>query len=325
MEMTLQLENWKLSQPFRTSRSSISQNTALVVELRDGPFTGRGECEPHECDAAIARGVVDSIERHRSLIEAGAGRQELERLLPAGPARNALDCALWDLEAKRCGRRAWELAGVTLNSPLTTAYTISLGSPAAMALEAARNRDRPLLKVKLGRRQSLPIVEAVRDAAPDARLIVDVNGAWSIDDLRRLAGPLATLGVELIEQPLPAGEDAALATYHGPVPLCADESCLDTSSLSTLSPGYSYINIKLDKTGGLTEALRLAEAARSRSLGIMVGCMNGTSLAIAPAMVVGALAALCDLDGPLLLERDRTPGLRYENSLLRVPTPDIWG
>jgi len=325
MEMTLQLENWKLKQPFTTSQFSISQNTALTVQLRDGEFIGRGECEPHEHDAAIARDVLCSIERNRPLIEAGLTNQDLERLLPAGPARNALDCALWDLDAKRSGRRAWELAGVTLNSPLTTAYTISLGSPAGMAVQAARNRDRPLLKLKLGKQQSRAIVEAVRRAAPDARLIVDVNGAWNMDELNRLAAPLAKLGVELIEQPLPAGKDAELATYRGPVPLCADESCLDTTSVSTLSSGYSCINIKLDKTGGLSEALRLVEAAKARSLGIMVGCMNGTSLAIAPAMVIGALAELCDLDGPLLLERDRTPGLSYENSLIRLPTPDVWG
>jgi L-alanine-DL-glutamate epimerase-like enolase superfamily enzyme len=182
-----------------------------------------------------------------------------------------------------------------------------------------------LLKVKLGEEKSLASVRAVRRAAPDARLIVDVNGAWSVDVLNDLVDHLASLGVELIEQPLPPSEDVELSNYCGNLPLCADESCQDTSSLSTLNKKYSYINIKLDKTGGLTEGLRLAEAARMKSLGVMVGCMNGTSLAIAPAMVIGAMAELCDLDGPLLLENDRSPGLTYEGSLIHLPTPEIWG
>ncbi|MEX2125994.1 MAG: N-acetyl-D-Glu racemase DgcA [Woeseia sp.] len=325
MQMKLCLESWNLKAPFCTSRFCISKSNVLTVELQDGEFTGRGECEPHEYDAAITQAVVDSIERLRPAVEAGMDRHALHHLLPAGPARNAIDGALWDLDAKRAGRRAWELAGVALDSPLTTAYTISLGSPGEMAGQAGENRGRPLLKLKLGKEKGLAIVEAVRRAAPDARLIVDVNGAWNIDDLNGIADSLAGLGVELIEQPLAAGDDEELCDYSGTVPLCADESCLDTSSLSTLSEKYSYINIKLDKTGGLTEALRLVEAAKRRSLGIMVGCMTGTSLAIAPAMVIGAMAEFCDLDGPLLLEKDRTPGLTYENGLIRVPTPDIWG
>jgi L-alanine-DL-glutamate epimerase-like enolase superfamily enzyme len=319
------MESWPLKQPFTTSQFSITQSLTLTVELRDGDLTGRGECEPHEQDTAIAQEVLRGLERSRSRVEAGIGRQEVPRLLPPGPARNALDCALWDLEAKKAGRRAWELAGVALEGPLTTAYTISLDTPEAMAAEARSHRNRPLLKLKLGKQQVLASVEAVRSAAPDARLIVDVNGAWNFDDLQRAAGPLAKLGVEQIEQPLPAGGDAELAAYRGPIPLCADESCLDAGSLDGLSAGYSCVNIKLDKTGGLTEALRLVEAARRRSLGVMVGCMNGTSLAIAPAMVIGAQAGLCDLDSPLLLARDRAPGLRYENSSIHVPAPEVWG
>lgn len=325
MEMQLQLEHWKLRTPFRTSRFAIDENCALTVELRDSGAVGRGECEPHEHDSAIALEVLDSIERQRPMIEAGIDRDELNRAFPAGPARNALDCALWDLEAKRCGRRAWEIAGIAIQSPLTTAYTISLDDSHEMAIHAERNRERPLLKLKLGKRDSLGKVRAVREAAPLARLIVDVNEAWSIDDLNTLAGPLSDLGVELIEQPLAAGEDKELAGYSGAVPLCADESCLDTASLLTLNTKYDYVNIKLDKTGGLTEALRLLEAARNRELGIMVGCMNGTSLAIAPAMIIGAVADYCDLDGPLLLERDRTPGLTYEDSRVLLPTSDLWG
>lgn len=325
MKMNLNLETWKIKGRFSISRFSISQSNVLTVELRDDGLIGRGECEPHEFDAEIAQDVFDSIEKNRAVIEAGISRQELGDLLPAGPARNAIDCALWDLEAKRIGKRAWEIAGVTLNSPLTTAYTISLSNPREMALHASNNCKRPLLKLKLGKKESLAIVNAVCQAAPEARLIVDVNEAWNIDDLNRLADPLSELGVELIEQPLPAEEDKQLSKYLGPVPLCADESCLDTNSLSTLTDIYSYVNIKLDKTGGLSEALRLVEAAKNNGFGIMVGCMNGTSLAMAPAMVIGAMADYCDLDGPLLLEQDRIPGLFYENSLIHVPTTDVWG
>ena len=194
-----------------------------------------------------------------------------------------------------------------------------------MAVHTSNNRKRHLLKLKLGKQNSLAIVNAVRQAAPEARLIVDINEAWNIDDLNRLAGPLSDLGVELIEQPLPADEDEQLSIYLGPVPLCADESCLDTNSMSTLNDIYSYVNIKLDKTGGLSEALRLVEAAKNNGFSVMVGCMIGTSLAMAPAMVIGAMAEYCDLDGPLLLERDRIPGLSYENSLIHVPTTDVWG
>ena len=325
MKMNLSLETWKIRGHFTISRFSISQSNVLTVELRDGEFIGRGECEPHAFDASVAQEVFNSIEQNRALIEAGINRQELNDLLPAGPARNAIDCALWDLEAKRTGRRAWEIAGVTLNSPLTTAYTISLSSPHEMALHASNNHKRPLLKLKLGKKDSLAKVKAVRQAAPEARLIVDVNEAWNIGELNRLAGPLSDLGVELIEQPLPAGEDNQLTAYRGPIPLCADESCLDTSSMPSLNRAYSYVNIKLDKTGGLSEALRLTEAAKNSGFGIMVGCMNGTSLAMAPAMVIGAMAEFCDLDGPLLLEQDRTPGLSYVNSLIHVPTTDVWG
>ena len=323
--MHLSLETWKIKGRFSISRFSISQSNVLTVELRDSGLIGRGECEPHEFDVELAQDVLNSIEENRAVIEAGISRQELNDLLPAGPARNAIDCALWDLEAKRTGKRAWEIAGVTLNAPLTTAYTISLSSIQKMALHASNNRKRPLLKLKLGKKESLAIVNAVRQAAPEARLIVDINEAWNIDDLNRLAGPLSDLGVELIEQPLPADEDEQLSIYLGPVPLCADESCLDTNSMSTLNDIYSYVNIKLDKTGGLSEALRLVEAAKNNGFSVMVGCMIGTSLAMAPAMVIGAMAEYCDLDGPLLLERDRIPGLSYENSLIHVPTTDVWG
>lgn len=325
MKMKLSLKNWKIKGCFSISKFSISQNNVLTVELHDDEFMGRGECEPHPFDAAIVDKVLNSIEEKRSRIEAGISRRELNDLFPAGPARNAIDCALWDLEAKQSGRRAWEIADVKLPAPLTTAYTISLSSPDEMAQHASDNRERDLLKLKLGKKHSLAIVKAVRLAAPSARLIVDVNEAWSIDHLNRFERPLADLGVELIEQPLAVGKDKALSNYQGSIPLCADESCVDTNSIPLLKGRYSYVNIKLDKTGGLTEALRLAEAAKKNDFGIMVGCMNGTSLAMAPAMIIGAMADYCDLDGPLLLEKDRVPGLYYENSLVHLPSADLWG
>jgi L-alanine-DL-glutamate epimerase-like enolase superfamily enzyme len=246
-------------------------------------------------------------------------------LLPAGPARNAIDCALWDLEAKRSGQRAWHNAGIALEQSLETAYTIGLDSAEIMGAKAAKYQHRALLKLKLGHQNSLELVEAVRSQAPNSTLIVDANEAWTFEQLSELAEPLAALGVVLIEQPLPAGQDQALADYRGSVPLCADESCLDRNSLAAVKQRYSFINIKLDKTGGLTEALLLADEAKSLGLRIMVGCMTGTSLAMAPAMLIGSMAEFCDLDGPLLLAEDRSPGLVYHASNVHRPESATWG
>ncbi|WP_321397069.1 N-acetyl-D-Glu racemase DgcA [Emcibacter sp.] len=325
VELKIIKEVWPLAGSFNISRVNLTESYVVSVELRDGEYLGRGECEAHESDPAQMDVVEAIIEGLRPELERGIDRAVLSGLLPAGPARNALDCALWDLEAKKSGRRAWENAGVVLDKPLLTAYTIGLDTVDGMAAKAARYRHRELLKVKLNEHDSLERIRSIRQAAPDSRLIVDANEAWTFDLLTELADPFAGLGVELIEQPLPAGGDRELENYKGRVPLCADEACLDRASLSHIRGRYSYINIKLDKTGGLTEALALAKDAQAMGLGIMVGCMTGTSLAMAPAMMIGALAEFCDLDGPLLLARDRSPGLIYEDSLVHIPTSEVWG
>ncbi len=265
------------------------------------------------------------IESLRARIEDGLDRRGLQQALPAGAARNALDCAFWDLEAKRAGRPVWALLGLKAPAPVTTAYTLSLDTPEAMGRAAAENAARPLLKLKLAGPDDLARVEAVRENAPAARLIVDANEGWSLDDYVELAPKLAGLGVDLIEQPLPAGKDAALAGMRRPVPVCADESCHDSASLAGLAGRYDAVNIKLDKTGGLTEALELKDAAGAQGYEIMVGCMLATSLAMAPATLVAQGARFVDLDGPLLLDRDRAEGLYYEDSLLHPPEPALWG
>ncbi|MBF0392955.1 MAG: dipeptide epimerase, partial [Alphaproteobacteria bacterium] len=249
-----------------------------------------------------------------------------QRLLPAGAARNALDCAFWDLEAKRRGRRVWELAGLPPPGPVTTAFTLGIDAPAAMAEAARAVSTLPLLKLKMaGDEFDLDRVKAVRDGAPSARLVVDANEAWDIDRLRQLAPPLAALGVELIEQPLPAAADGPLAGFASPVPLCADESCHDAASLAGLGGRYRMVNVKLDKTGGLTEAFRVRRLAAQAGLGVMVGCMVSTSLAIAPAMLIAQGAAVADLDGPLLLDRDREGGLAFSGALIQPPEQGLWG
>jgi L-Ala-D/L-Glu epimerase len=244
--------------------------------------------------------------------------------MPAGAARNALDCALWDLEAKRAGRRAHELAGLSAPGPVVTAYTISLGTPDEMA-QAARAASRPLLKVKLGGAGDPARIKAVRQAAPRADLIVDANEAWPAGELSANLAACAEAGVSLIEQPLPAHDDSALADVTRPIPICADESVHDRASLAGLAGKYDAINIKLDKAGGLTEALALAARAEQLGFALMVGSMVSTSLAVAPALLLARRARVVDLDGPLLLARDRPDGLRYDGSLLYPPAPDLWG
>jgi len=303
----------------------MEKSYVVVVELNDGQNIGKGECEPHESDPSFMDKITATIESLRTKIEAGMSRDELNQLLPAGPARNSIDCAMWDLEAKQKGKRAWELAGIELKQPLITAYTICISSPFEMASKAALNKHRELLKLKLDSKNALASVKAVRKAAPNPEIIVDANEAWTYQQLIQLSQPLAKLGVCLIEQPLPAGKDKELKNYNGPIPLCADESCLDRSSLGEVKERYQFINIKLDKTGGLTEALCLVDEAKKQGLRIMVGCMTGTSLAMAPAMLIGAMAEFCDLDGPLLLAKDRVPALRYENSIIHRPQKEMWG
>jgi L-alanine-DL-glutamate epimerase-like enolase superfamily enzyme len=307
------------------SRGAKTEAHVVVAEIAEGSRRGRGEAVPYARYGETVQGVLAQIESLRADVEAGLTRVALQRLLPAGAARNALDCALWDLEAKRAGVRAWTMAGRARLDPVKTCFTISLGSPGEMAEAARANVTRPMLKLKIGGPDDLDGVAAVHAAAPRSRLVVDANEALSLADLRRLAPEFSRLGVKLIEQPLPAGQDEALADYDSPVPLCADESLHTRAELAACVGRYGLVNIKLDKAGGLTEALALAAEARTLGFGLMIGCMVATSLAMAPAMILAQGAEVVDLDGPLLMLRDREPSLAGPGSMLQPPSPDLWG
>jgi L-alanine-DL-glutamate epimerase-like enolase superfamily enzyme len=323
--LTVARESWPLAAPFAISRGSRTVAEVVVAEINDGRVRGRGESVPYAHYGETVAGVVAAIEDMRGAVADGLDRAALLQAMPPGAARNALDAALWDFEAKTSGNSAARLAGVGRLRPLVTAYTLGLDTPERMATAAAEHRDRPVLKLKLTGDGDLARVSAVRQGAPAAELIVDANEGWSERHFTELAPALAELGVALIEQPLPAGSDDALAELPHPVPVCADEACHTRADLDRLAGKYDAVNIKLDKTGGLTEALALAAAAERQGFRIMVGCMIGTSLAIAPAVLVAQSAQIVDLDGPLLLARDRQPGLRYDGSTLYPPTPALWG
>jgi L-alanine-DL-glutamate epimerase-like enolase superfamily enzyme len=323
--LAVRVERWPLAEAFVISRGSKTEAEVVVAEFTDGPHRGRGEAVPYARYGETVASVLAQIEGVRPRMEAGADRAGLQDLLPPGAARNALDCALWDLEAKRAGVRAWTLAGRARLDPVKTCFTISLGPAEEMAEAARANARRPMLKLKIGGPNGLDGVAAVRAAAPRARLIVDANEALTFEDLRRLAPQLARLEVKLLEQPLPAGEDGALEGYASPVPLCADESLHTRAELAACVGRYGLINIKLDKTGGLTEALALAGEARRQGFGLMVGCMVATSLAMAPAMILAQGVEFVDLDGPLLLAQDREPGLAITGSMVEAPSPELWG
>lgn len=324
-ELTIAVESFPIAGRFVISRGAKTEAVVVVASLRQGEAVGRGECVPYARYGESVESVVAAIEGVRDALEAGADRAALAGLLPAGAARNAVDCALWDLEAKRAQVPAYQLAGLASLQPQTTAFTISVGAPDEMREAAARAADRPLLKVKLAGEGDPERIEAVRAGAPQAKLVVDANEAWREENLVANMEACARAGVLLIEQPLPAGQDQALAHVARFVPICADESVHDRASLPALVGRYDAVNIKLDKTGGLTEALAMAEEARRLGFSIMAGCMVGTSLAMAPAALVAQQAAFVDLDGPLLLARDRQPGLRYDGSLVYPPEPELWG
>jgi len=327
MELSVQIERWPIAGAFTISRGSKTEAVVVTAELRDGGHRGRGECVPYARYGETPDGVAAAIEAMRPALLRGLDRAALQTAMPAGAARNALDCALWDLAAKQAGRPVHELAGLSAPQPCLTAYTISLATPAEMAEAAAeRAAARPLLKVKLGGGgDDGARIAAVRRAAPNARLIVDANEGWSEAELAQNFAACGQAGVTLIEQPLPEHGDAALAHLERPIPVCADESVHDRNSLDALAGKYDAINIKLDKTGGLTEALALAAEAERRGLSIMVGCMVATSLAMAPAMLLAQCASVVDLDGPLILARDRPDCLRYFGSLAYPPEPVLWG
>ena len=310
---------------FAISRGSRTVCEVVLVEIKQDGGIGRGECSPYPRYGESVDGVMAAIESLRVKIERGLGREELQRLLPAGAARNAIDCALWDLEAKLSGCPVWQLAGLGKPRPITTAYTLSLDTAENMGAAAKANAMRPMLKLKLAGPADLDRVRAVHANAPNARLIVDANEAWTPEIFADLSPKLKPLGVELIEQPFPQASDTALEGLARPVNVCADESCHDRASLARIAGRYDAINIKLDKTGGLTEALALKEAARAAGYRLMVGCMLGTSLAMAPALLVAEGAEIVDLDGPLLLARDRAPGLHYNGSEVAPAESALWG
>jgi L-Ala-D/L-Glu epimerase len=333
MQIEAREETWPLKQVFRISRGERSETQVVVVTITDGQHIGRGEAVPikrYNQTTASVLAQIESIKREKNL-----NRQSLQQLLPAGAARNALDCAFWDLEAKISGKRVWELAHVPMKPQIETSFTISLDTPDKMRTSAqgyARNfrehgsASGPLkLKLYGGDNADFARVQAVREVAPTARVIIDANESWSVAHYLETAPALKQLGVDLIEQPFPADADEVLETLDHPVPVCADESCHTSEDLARLKKRYEMINVKLDKTGGLTEALRLCKGARETGFKILIGCMVGTSLSMAPALVVASLAEYVDLDGPLLLARDRDPGLNYHNGKIDLPSPELWG
>jgi L-alanine-DL-glutamate epimerase-like enolase superfamily enzyme len=325
LALCVRVERWPIAGSFTISRGAKTEAVVVVAELSDGTHRGRGECVPYARYGETVAGVAAAIEAMGPEISSGLDRERLQSAMAPGAARNALDCAFWDLAAKRLGRPAHELIGVPAPKAVTTAYTISLATPEAMAQATAAAAGRTLLKVKLGAPGDPARIAAVRRAAPNAELIVDANEGWMPEDLAANLAACAQAGVTLVEQPLPANADDALAHLLRPLPICADESAHGRASLSALVGKYDAVNVKLDKTGGLTEALALAGDAERLGLTIMVGCMVATSLAMAPAMLLAQRARVVDLDGPLLLARDRPDGLRYEESRVHPPAPALWG
>lgn len=323
--LTCTIDTWPLANAFNISRGAKTEARTVTATLSDGRHTGRGECVPYARYGESVEGVARTIQSLSPDIEAGLGRAELQLALPPGAARNALDCAFWDLEAKQNGQRIYERLQRTMPAPLTTAFSLSLDTPENMGRAAMAAKDRPLLKVKLGGQGDEARIEAIRKAAPNAQLIIDANEGWSEANLAENVAAMAAFGVSLIEQPLPEASHEALRGFESPIPICADESCHGIASLAPLIGLYDAINIKLDKTGGLTEALAMARAARDMGFQIMIGCMVGTSLGMAPAMLLAQEPDIIDLDGPLWLKQDRDFGIIYEGSRMHFPSADLWG
>jgi len=326
--ITLEIKHlsWPVRGSFTISRGSRTSAETVMVVIADDAFRGRGECVPYAHYGESLEGVTELIESIRGPLESGMNRAELQSALPSGAARNALDCALWDLEAKRLGVRAWQLPDIdAAQQPITTAFTLSLDSPDRMREAARASASCPLLKIKLGGEDDLERVRAVREGAPQSRLILDANEGWNPQNYESLIPVLVELGVEMIEQPFPAAADEVLRTIEHPITICADEACHDIASFGELVGKYDMINIKLDKTGGLTEAMKLKALADGAGMQIMVGCMLGSSLAMAPACIVAQGADIVDLDGPLLLADDCQHGLIYENSVIQPGSAELWG
>ncbi len=323
--LVVERESWPIDGSFTISRGTKTSAHVVTAHITDNGFTGRGECVPYARYGETLDSVVEQIELQRAFIENDADKEHLQSLLPAGAARNALDCALWDLAAKQAGKRVWELADIAAPASTVTAYTLSLDTPDNMHAAAIRHSGRPLLKLKLAGAGDIERVTAVREGAPYSRIIIDANEGWTIKDYDVMVPKLLQLGVSLIEQPLPVSDDAALASVDRPIKLCADESCHDTATLDGLRGRYDVVNIKLDKTGGLTEALALQKAALELDFEIMVGCMVATSLAMAPATLLTTNAVIVDLDGPLLLGKDRPHALDFKHYSVAPPVSRLWG
>ena len=319
--ITVTPDTFRLARTFTISRGSKTEARVLTVRITRGGVTGWGECVPYARYGETVDSVTAQIAARPDDITPAA----LQTALPPGAARNAVDCALWDLAAKQSGRRVWELLGQPAPQPAITAFTLSLDQPEVMRAQAAENAHRPVLKIKLGTPDDMPRLEAVRQGAPRSTILIDANEGWTAEIYAELAPHLIRLGVALVEQPLPAGQDEALAHMPRPLPVCADESCHDRASLAALKGRYDMVNVKLDKTGGLTEALALTDAALAQGFGVMVGCMVGTSLAMAPATLLTGRAAHVDLDGPLLLAEDRPQPLRFDDRGIHAPDRELWG
>ena len=325
MKLIVTNDSFRLAQVFTISRGSRTQADVITVKLEADGFAGFGECVPYARYGETMDSVNQQIESVRGAIGEGMNRDELQTALPLGTARNALDCAMWDLEAKRGNTTVWQLAGLPKPEPVTTCYTLSLESPEKMLAAAAKNNMMPVLKIKLGGDGDLERLRAVREGAPRSTLVVDANEGWSVEDYHQLAPVMVELGVALVEQPLPADNDDALMNIERTLPVCADESCHGRASLEQLHGKYDFINIKLDKTGGLTEALALKAAAQEAGFKIMVGCMVSTSLAMAPGVLVAQGAEVVDLDGPLLLAEDRDPAIEFEGAIMSPAKQALWG
>ncbi len=325
LHIKAEIQTFPILGHFAISRETRTQQIVIHLTLQEDRITAQGECVPYKRYHETPEGVLASIQALIPALQAGMTRQQLQDALPAGAARNAIDCALWDFEAKKRGITVAELAGLTTPHALTTAYTLSLGAADEMAQAAQKAAERPLLKVKLGGDGDPERILAVRRAAPKARLVVDANEAWTPQLYPACIKACQDAGVEMIEQPFPADQDDILADLPRPIAICADESLHESKDLAALRNRYDAINIKLDKAGGLTHALDLLKTARALDFKIMVGCMLATSLAMAPAILLAQTADVVDLDGPLLLERDREPILRYEGSVVHPALTSLWG
>ncbi|MEM6621172.1 MAG: N-acetyl-D-Glu racemase DgcA [Pseudomonadota bacterium] len=325
MRLSVDEDVFPIAGGFTISRGTRTESRVVTVRVEQDGVTGWGECYPYARYDETVESVMDQLRAQSDALAGGMDRRALQDAMPPGAARNGLDCALWDWQAKSTGTPVWQLAGLPEPKPEITAYTLSLADPEVMQAKAAENAHRPVLKIKLGGAGDIERLRAVRDGAPNAKIVVDANEGWTAETYAQIAPVVLELGVAMVEQPLPAADDAALAGMERPLPVCADEACHDRASLPEIAGKYDMINIKLDKTGGLTEALALKAEAQRLGLHIMVGCMIGSSLGMAPATLVAQGAAVVDLDGPLLLAKDRPNPLSYDAAGVHPPAAELWG